>query len=302
MNPFPSLRVSLGLALIATALPAQGGEHLLRFHYKEGTTGHRRMHQQVSMQMDMAGQAMSTEMDMQMFMKFHVAAVDDQGTATVEHSIDRIIMKMDNPMMGGISFDSSDDDADAGPMDRMLDMVGQTITAKVDGRGQVQDLELPPALANAGMGLNMEETMGQMMVILPEDKVSVGDTWTSSYDHTMGQMGKVKMNVHNTLTGVDGDSFTVKQVLNMTMGDNDMGMNANIKDAVGSAVVSLGELMPKQMTMDMGMTMGSEDGPMPMNMDMTVKISLDSTTEPVASSAPSTSQPTSQPTSRKSDG
>lgn len=276
----------LGLALTPGSTPAQEGKHLLRYAFTKGKTGSLRMVQHADLGMNMAGRSIDTTMNMQTYLSYEVASVTE-GKALLRVTIDRVIAKMANPMMGDIDFDSADEGARAGPLESMLDMVGETMEVSVDPRGKTSAVKLPEAVKKAaagGSGVNMEELFSQMTAALPEEPVAIGEAWDTKFDHQMGGGGKLDAVAHNTLVSVDGNKIEISQTMELKLdaGDSPMPMKAKTNAARGSFVIDLGEGIPQKMDMSIDMQMSSDGGPMEMTMDMKMDVTLDRQAPPPA--------------------
>lgn len=268
MQPRPTAILAL---LLACAPAAAQDKHLLRFRFVPDHVVHTMVTQDMVMNMSMAGQNQNTTMSQHMWTMAKTKEVKD-GTAAIEQTVLRIKAKMAMPMLGDIDYDSDDPESDPGMLQSMAELVGKTTSTRVDASGKVLDFKLPEELEGQmrSMGMDLKQAFTQGFTALPEKPIGIGETWETSFDMPMGQMGKAKAKVTNKLKSVEGDFVSIDQEIAMTL-DGGMleGMKVEITKAAGTNKIDLRSGAPVEMTMDMEMKMdGGEDMPMKMTMAM----------------------------------
>lgn len=277
--------------LLATAPAIAQDKHQLRLRFVPDTVVHYVMKQDMDMSMNMGGQDMGTKMKMQMFMTTKVGKVEG-NTAELTQEITRVKVEMKNPMMGGINYDSADEDSDPGMLSGLEEMVGQKIKVKIDDMGKLVDFKMDGegAESTEKAGVDLKQMMSQSLVMLPAAPVGIDETWQSETKLPMGQMGDMDVKVTNKLLNVDKDHFTVEQVMNIDASDVEMpgGMKVDSMESKGTSKVDLRTGMPSEMTTELKMKMSGA-----MAMSMTVK----QTVEPAPAPEPKKTEET-----KKADG
>jgi len=261
------LPLALVLAVPAFAQDQDKPKHLLRFNFKAGTVANQVMTQEMKMSMDMGGQAMNTNMTMNMFQTYTVKAVEG-NKASIEQKITRVKAVMDNPVMQ-VDYDSADKDSDPGMLEGLADLVGQKISMKLSDQGKTSDVKIPDDVADAtgAGGVDLEQMMSQVVTNLPEKPVSIGDTWVVNQKMPLGQMGESDTKVTYKLLAVNDKEIVLEQKLDMDLSEMEMPPGMEIKDVKASGKITLNRLtgLPKTMNLDMKMDM---TGQMSMKMDM----------------------------------
>lgn len=260
----------LSLAILLAASPAIAQEkHQLRLRFVPDTVVHYVMKQDMDMSMNMGGQDMGTKMKMQMFMTTKVGKVEG-NTAELTQEITRVKVEMTNPMMGGINYDSADEDSDPGMLQGLEEMVGQKIKVKIDDMGKLVDFKMEGEGAEAAekSGVDLKQMMSQSLVMLPAEPVGINETWQSETKMAMGEMGELDVKVTNKLLTVAKDNFSVEQVMSIDASDVEMpgGMKVESMESKGTSKVDLRTGMPSEMQTEMKMKMSGA-----MAMSMTVK-------------------------------
>jgi len=224
-----------------------------------------------------------------MFMTFEVLDVAD-GNATMQHTLDRVKMKMDNPAMGSIEFDSADKNASDGMFAQMFDIIGTTMKITVDSRGKTSKVEMSPEMEKAmGSGrsnINVEQMLSQFMAELPEEPVAVGASWQTTMQQAMGNMGKINLTVDNTLLSLDGNDAKIGQVIKMEEDESgdDTAVDATVKSAKGELSLDLGTGLPKEAKMAMEMDIVAEQGGMEVQVAMKMNVEMRRTAAPLVTS------------------
>jgi hypothetical protein len=161
------------------------------------------------------------------------AAVADDGTASVELTVDRIQVNMNSPLFGRMAYDSKSTEKPQGPVWTQMEpvmtgMLGETFKAKISPLGAVSDIELPKKLADAlakqeigenrrqGFGIGQsgldEKGIKEMLVrsVLPLPEAA-GASWKQSFENKIPMLGTQTSETTFSVAGtekVDGDELT----------------------------------------------------------------------------------------------
>ena len=271
----------------------------LRYKFKEGDKLNYSMEQKMNMEISIAGQNITMDMDLTVTMTWKVGEVDKDGKAKVTQSFDRVQVKMKHPQ-GGFEFDSKDgkepDDDVAKKMIPILKaMAGADVTMTMDKRGQVADLQmsdkLKEALKKAGGGvlgdLGSEEGMKKLVeqgaLVLPEGSISKGKSWNAKNDIKMPQIGKVITDTKYTYEGQEKRSGkTLEKISGAITQSIEMDKNSAItmtvksQDSKGTIYFdnTAGRLIEAAMTQEVVMEIGGggQTGSQKIKQNVTVKL------------------------------
>ncbi|HVU90289.1 MAG TPA: DUF6263 family protein [Pirellulales bacterium] len=222
--------------LLAATIAASGilsagtarGDNTLRWKFKEGDTLNYVMDRETDMKIDLSGSLIEVKSGMIFDTSWKVKSVDADGTATIEQTVDRIQMKMDSPLGGGLDYDSKKPGSGTGQIWDMMgpmieSLVGGTFTLKATATGQVSDIKLPEKVAEhlakqqgggggggggrrgGGGGLggmmgglsenSIKEMITRSIVPLPEKPVTPDVKWSQSFAEEMRGAGVKKTEV-----------------------------------------------------------------------------------------------------------
>ena len=196
------------LANVITVSCASSGEKLdLKLRLQEGKTYTLRMVNDQKMINTVQGREMEMSQKMSTEFTFDVQNVDEAGDATVEVNFQAVSAEMEGPM-GKISYDSANPTEVTHPMVKALAaMAGQSYTVVLSEKGEVkkvegmkeimarviESLDLPDGQAKEMMEKQFEnmfgdqatvEMMGQWFSMIPDQPVSVGDSWSKTVFET----------------------------------------------------------------------------------------------------------------------
>ena len=226
---------------LAVAGPLQGQE-LLRWGFQAGDTWQYRMTQNTSIGTDpvrdpdsgrLVGSSMEQTQIQTTTMEAAVRQVEANGNATVDWTYTRLQMSMEG--MPGMSLDWDSDRPDPGvessPLGAALTplkaMIGRTLTLVMTPLGEILEFLGTEAMLadmleglDPGMAAMMEEQLGQMfgedqmvsqflggLGTLPEDPVSLGDSWTLRAEVPIPMLGgSMNSETRNTVSGFGNQS------------------------------------------------------------------------------------------------
>jgi hypothetical protein len=263
------LPLALVLAAPAFAQDQEKPKHLLRFNFKEGTVAQQVMTQDMTMNMDVAGQKMTTKMTMDMFQTFTIKSVKG-NKADIEQKITRVKAAADGPMQ--VDFDSDDKDSDPGMLGGLADLVGQKTSMTLDDRGKTSNVKIPDDMKDAG-GVNLEEMMSQIVTSMPEQPVAVGETWTVKQALPLGQMGDTDTEITYKLVSVNEKNVVLEQQLKMNLDEMEGPGGMEVKSAKASGKVTIDRMtgLPSNSTLQIKLEMGGQMGSVKMEVGITMK-------------------------------
>lgn len=280
--------------------PAQvDNKTALQWKFRNGKTYKYQMKQEMqsnTMASMMGGQqSVTSGMNQSLNYSEKVTGVDDKGLGTIEVKYDSIKLDMEIPMVGKITFDSSNkedveklnDPANqmlasvAGPL---MAMTRKSFTMTKDKSGNILEVkgfqELMKELLAEGSSLNPmvkaglnEEWFSKMMKqssnynALPEQGVTVGSTWTKNINVPIPMMGTMKGSLNCTYAGDEvinnRKCARINQVIDMSFQMDQMPfadkLDVEWKGEKGTGVIYFdyteGVLVKNEVNMKMQMTM-----------------------------------------------
>ncbi|MGD9723927.1 MAG: DUF6263 family protein [Pirellulales bacterium] len=222
-------------ALVSWAAPAVAADAPPRWKFKEGETLNYVLERNADGKMSLAGNEFGIQMGMAFDTTWKCKSVNDDGSANLEQTVDRIRISMASPLSGEVKYDSAGGPAPAGPIWTLLGpmvegMLNQTFTLRVAPNGAVSDIELPAKLKEAfakqvvgqnrqaGMGIGgnafnekgIKQLISQAVVPLPET-AEKDVTWTQAFENEIPFLGKEIAETTYSLAGdedVDGKKLT----------------------------------------------------------------------------------------------
>ncbi|MHC5061845.1 MAG: DUF6263 family protein [Planctomycetota bacterium] len=187
------------------------------------------------------GQQQKMNQMMAMGISFEVLAVDSEGNMSTKTTYQTIHVKMEGPM-GVMEYDSAkpEETESANPISAMYKaMLGQSIVMKMTPKGEILAIEnleemitkmADQMAADDAKKQQMREMMksfinedkmkemgGAMTAALPQQLVSVGESWTNQISIPVGF--PMEMDTTNTLTECKGGIFTIQTEARIEPGD-----------------------------------------------------------------------------------
>lgn len=283
------MTIALSLMMIAPAVawadppiavdPTLTDAALLRYQYTEGSSDTYRMELGQQMIMSGAGLPDGAQTDMTMLMDTlqTVQSVDEQGNGMMQQTIGNttVTMSVNGQQVPAVEIGE------------MLN--GLSITMQLSPRGEVLDTQIGevPDPAMAEMLTMLEDSFSQMTLELPEEQVTVGQSWTQELPFDMDQAG-LNLDTSTTATYtflgyamVDGRQIVVLE------SDINLGMSGTFSEGGMSATAegtgsghgytyfdnALGKLHSGVMDMTLNMRITGEGITMDQQMNMSVNIS-----------------------------
>lgn len=289
------------LGVLASTAPGFAQAVPLRYQWKQGdTVTYRTVVRTTSSATGGPAGPETFEQTLTQTMKLTVAAVHVDGTATLRQSIEAVSMEVTTPA-GKVAYDSArpvgeDADPRVVAMSKTAGgMVGEAISVtmaptgaikRIDGAARIADkliASLPRDPMSGGLAQNIKAMMNedalrnsleQSFSRMPEQPVSVGDTWTSEQAIGADATGKIVGTSTFTLKAVDGagDARSARIAVSLALrqqGAPGSGASAAMKLGPGSkgegeVVFNLGrgliESNSMRTEMPMTVTMRGPDG------------------------------------------
>lgn len=232
----------------------------LRYAFKPGQVFWTETVQDINQNMSMMGRDQKTAMSMHLWTENKVTEVKD-GIATLEQRCARMTVKSDGPGMK-VDYDSDVEGSSPGIMRKAVAIVGKSMTARIDATGKLVEFKAADDVA-ADMeqsGVNLKQSIEQSVMTWPKDPVGVGDTWQTTLDMPMAQMGSMKATITNKLTAMKDGMATVEQTMVMDTTGIKMpgGMKMEVPKAGGASKVALDCCLPVEGATDLQMVMVAE--------------------------------------------
>ena len=240
------------LTLFAVAPLLAQDKHTLRLKFVPGRVVHTMQKQDMSGDMG-GGKQMNQAISM--WTEAKIADVKD-GVAVIEQTYRRMKATSNTPK---VDYDSDVEGSKPGMLGPATKLVGEKITMKLDESSNLKDVAVPEDLADGleRAGMNLKENFEHTVTAFPKDPIAIGETWTTSRQITMGQMGTMKTTVTNKLIDVKDDVVTIEQKVVMDEAGSKLtpGMKVELTKAEGLAKIDLRTGLPIDMTSDMQMKM-----------------------------------------------
>lgn len=187
--------VVLVVGVSAVATTVAHAQVQLRWKFQPGAEYKHVTTQTVVTETDTPQGKMRTDMKQQFYTTQRILAVQPDGSAKVQVTVDRIVFELKTPMQT-VTYDSATGQE---PQDflgqqfanSLKPLIDAPITAVIDPLGHIQEVELPEALKqllaqNPAFQGNAEDIFeragGQSLVVFPEKPVSKGDSWTETLE------------------------------------------------------------------------------------------------------------------------
>ncbi len=218
----PARMLLLATLIVCSGLSVAQAEATLRWKFKSGDSMEYVMERAIEAKIDLSGSEIEFNSGMTFDTSWKVKSVAGDGTAELEQTVERIQLKMDSPLGGGLDYDSKRPGSGEGQIWEMMgpmfeSLVGQTFTLKVSPLGKVTDIKIPEKVSEqlakaagpgrrgggglgglGGMGLteaSIKEMIERGFVLLPEKPVAQDVTWKQSFENVMKGMGVEKTEV-----------------------------------------------------------------------------------------------------------
>ncbi|HEX7447052.1 MAG TPA: DUF6263 family protein [Pirellulales bacterium] len=232
-----------------SAKPAADKPTLLRWKFAKG----QRLQYLMVQDMTTAVSALSTTATLDM--DWQVESVDEDGTATINYTLDRVRMNVKAGAQPAMEADSQNDDAESELAKRMKPIfeatIGKTGSLVISPQGKIDEVQLPPGMADklksapalgAMAGMLNEAFFKQMIksagLELPEKAVAPGQTWTQSQEIKLPVFGRQAVKTTYRFDGVESrGGRTLAKIspdVEVTLPDADKSMEIGEQESSGT--------------------------------------------------------------------
>ncbi len=246
------------LAVLATTTSAKaddsgsGQKHLLRYQFKPGETIRWRVVHLAKVKTTVAGSTQTAETVSKSIKSWKITDVAEDGTATFEHSVDRVDMRSKITGRQEVTYNSlTDDEAPAG-FESVAESVGKVLSRiSVNPRGEVTARkDLHKATTNPNEG--------QVTITFPEEPVAVAETWSFPYEMMIpsnnGTVVKIKTQQKYSLERVKNGVATIKMATVVLTPVHDPAIEAQIIQRQTEGTIRFdidaGRVLSQQMDLD----------------------------------------------------
>ncbi len=141
-----------------------------------------------------------------------------------------------------VNYDS-DSTVDAGALSQLVQLVDQSFTVHVDGRGHIESVLVPPALsaiARERLGAEFDSLFAAYFVSFPATSMAIGDGWDSELSLVAPVLaGANTVQVANRLLGVADGRATIGRTLHLPPPPARADVKFAVQKAAGTAVFDL---------------------------------------------------------------
>jgi hypothetical protein len=199
------------ILLLVLPIPAiASGQTLLRWKLKAGESLNLTVQQETESQVAFGGKSATTKIDLDVELGWLVSAADQKGFK-IKQTIKGVKLKLQSPQGGTIEYDSAAETRPTGQArdiaDSLKSLVGAEVELTMTDRGEIVAAdaaskaaeETPVAAGKAAeqtavSRASVERLLRQAIVVLPEQPVSDGDSWsvTNQLAVAAGEFTQVK--------------------------------------------------------------------------------------------------------------
>jgi hypothetical protein len=257
-RPLRSIGFFAALAVAMAVLAAAGNARAqeLRYQFEKGKRLLYSLAQNVDVLIKAEGvPEQQMKIDQTTEMSWTVEDVQEDGTARIVQSIDRIKMDLTAPPNVDFQYDSASEEEPTGALANMIKptleaIVGAKFTVTMNSRGQIKEIQVPQEVVEAAQKAPNAAQMGEMftkegfekmvrqsLLTFPEGELKPGREWTETMEVPVPGMGG-QQTVKTTYQyvgqeDVDGqtlDAFSVSQSMEFGDGAGPAGGKISVKD------------------------------------------------------------------------
>jgi Family of unknown function (DUF6263) len=292
----------LGLVVLAAGGPSAGAA-TLRWKFKAGENLHYAMEQKTVTTVNLNGQEVKTTLTQMIDMIWSVKSVDDQGTADVTQTFDRLRTKIESAF-GAFEYDSKAEKEPEGPIAAgtvplLKALVGAQFSFKMSPQGELSDVRVPEGVAKAlreagagaaggaGAGPFSEEGLKSMIVqsslALPKEDLTKGRTWTRTTKAPTPPIGTMVLDKTYSYEGPDEQAGghverigLVTKVVLEPAADSKLALKIKSQEGKGSFDFDndAGRVIRSHVTESMEMVMNISNTDVNQNIDTTTDMKL----------------------------
>lgn len=242
------------VVVLAAAVDARGQD--LRYKFEPGEKLLYTMTQDVAMVIKAEGvPEQQMTIDQTTEMSWTIEDVQDDGTARIVQSIDRIQMNLAAPPNVSFQYDSASNEEPTGAVANLIKpilqaMIGARFTVTMDARGQIKEIQVPDSLVEAMQKVPNAAQMGEMFtkegfekmirqgtLVFPEKRLEPGAEWSQTLEaQNPGLGGKQTVTTSYEYLGreeVEGrtlEAFATSQSMQFGDGATPAGGKITVKD------------------------------------------------------------------------
>ncbi len=278
------------------------GQTNIRYKFAEGQKLLYKMKQETKNVAKPAAEGVefTTTMNQTTEMIWEIKSVDEEGNAVIDQSIRRMILDIDVPAGLDIYYDSASDDEPVGPTVALLKptldvLVGAKFEVTMSARGEVLKLVVPEDVVAAIAKMPNAALMGELStkegfekmitqssLKFPEDELTVGKEWASTFEVENEQLGKQSIETAYRYEGpVEEEDqalekFAVSVTLDLGSGEAGSPVEITKQDSSGTILFDREAGRMKSANIKMAMSMAIKVGEQTIgsNLDQTVSVTV----------------------------
>jgi hypothetical protein len=237
----------------AAPVPAEdeGEKHRMAYRFQPGETLRFDVEQQANVKTTISGTTQRAETLSRSVKVWRVVEVHEDGSATFEHSVEKIDMRQQVSGREEVRYDSSQDKEVPQGFEEAAASVGKVLTVvTIDPQGKV--------VKRVDKVAKNQSPDSQMTIPLPEEPVAVGHTWSQPYDIDVtlpeNDYKKVKTRQRFALEKVENDVATISVETQILSPDLDPPVLAQVVQRLNDGFVKFdldaGRVIEQQMDID----------------------------------------------------
>ncbi|MEK6233109.1 MAG: hypothetical protein N2C14_00200 [Planctomycetales bacterium] len=198
--------------ILAAALPCgpATGQTLLRWKFEPGQSARYVTTEKNTISIKVGEETAEASASRELHSLRKVVAVDDQGTAAMEQTLERVVLSVKKPGQDDAVFDSDDPKKRQGlGKQQILPLIRATqatpVTFRWSADGKISDVSIGPALQAALLKTSsedrvptfskkgLEKFVASAAVPLPKEPVSPGDSWKREVELVLPSLGILRI-------------------------------------------------------------------------------------------------------------
>lgn len=205
---------SLCVTSLPDAFAAEDKTHLLRYQFHRGEIVGYEVNDQSKLVLQQQEAEQSVDHGAVTNKRYTVTTVDGDGNAVLELQIDRVQMRASVDGGDSIAYDTQSGEEPPAAFAGISTTVGKPYTrVKVSPRGELLSLDWLIAAEQKSKPTKADAAELDIVVVLPEEPVKVGDTWKEPFEVEIGATPtlkkKIRLQREYTLKQVEGSLATI---------------------------------------------------------------------------------------------
>ena len=244
------MRPPLVLAALCLA-PLAASAADVRWDFEKGDSHTYRFVQNAKAAITQFGQTSESTTDLDVTQKWDVKEVNADGSAVVNRTVGRIVIKTAGGGQPAVSYDSAAADAvDPASLPAQLrvlaSLAGQTFPSVIAADGTVKSVTIPDAVKRAAAAQGAGGAMGEEQVkllftdrgyTLPPEGTAVGESWTSEATLPL-TFGAVVDNRTMTLKSADGGTAVIDLASELAAAEGETGGPMSVESGTQTGTVT----------------------------------------------------------------